>query len=416
MATPRPSRRPDLEVHLGASGQVVGRLHLGSGRRSAFSYDQGWLRDARFFTLSPDLQPVTGVQHPRQAFFLALEDTTPDAWGERVIRRAHAKLRPEDRDTPALDPVDFVMWVDDEARVGALRLFDPQAGVYLRVGGPQRHVPPLAELDKVLRAARALEDGTESAQDLRYLLGQGTSLGGARPKSTVRDTDGRLAVGKFPSQADRRDVIRGEVLAMQLAARAGIRVAPARVEVIGGTAVAVIRRFDRSGDGGRIPYVSAATMLQSDGRDATHAYTELVDVLLQAGADPIADIHELWRRLVFNFLICNTDDHLRNTGFLYDARQRGWRLSPAFDLNPMPGDRRESKTWLTEDAGVIDSRDMLLVAAPYFRLDAAQAQAIWGEVIQAVEGWRAVARGLGMRSADLLDFEPAFAQEGRAGT
>lgn len=410
MAIPRPSRRTDLEVHLGTSGQLVGRLHLGSGKRSAFGYDEGWLRDTRFFTLSPDLQPVAGVQHPAQVFFLALEDTAPDAWGERVIRRAHAKLRQEDRDTPALDPVDFALWVDDEARIGALRLYDPQASVYLRAGGPHRQVPPLLELDKVLHAARALEDGTESAQDLRYLLGQGTSLGGARPKSTVRDTDGRLAVGKFPGQSDRRDVIRGEVLAMKLAARAGIHVAAARVEMIGDTAVAIIRRFDRADDRSRIPYVSAATMLQSDGRDTTHAYTELVDVLLQTGADPITDIHELWRRLIFNFLICNTDDHLRNTGFLYDARQRGWRLSPAFDLNPMPGDRRESKTWLTEDSGVIDSRDMLMAGAPWFRLDTAQATAIWNEVAQAVAGWHAVGRGLGMRDTDLFDFEPAFAQ------
>ncbi len=197
---------------------------------------------------------------------------------------------------------------------------------------------------------------------------------------------------------------------MQLAAKAGIRAAAARVEVIGSTAVAVIRRFDRTDDGGRIPYVSAATMLQSDGRDPTHAYTELVDVLLQTGADPIADIHELWRRLVFNFLICNTEDYLRNTGFLYDARQRGWRLSPTFDLNPMPDDHREGKTWLTEDTGVIDSRDMLMATASYFRLDAAQAQAIWSEVAQAVAGWRAVARGLGMRGTDLLDFEPAFVE------
>src|SRR5690606_27676922 len=211
-----------------------------------------------------------------------------------------------------------------------------------------RHVPPLLELDRVLQAARALEDGTESKQDLQYLLGQGTSLGGARPKSTVRDTDGRLALGKFPSQADQRDVIRGEVLAMKLAANAGITVAETRIELINGTAVAIIRRFDRNDEGARIPYLSAASMLQSDGRDAIHAYTELVDVLLQDGASPIADIHQLWRRLAFNFLICNTDDHLRNTGFLYDARNHGWRLAPAFDLNPMPGDRRESKTWLTE--------------------------------------------------------------------
>jgi len=147
----------------------------------------------------------------------------------------------------------------------------------------------------------------------------------------------------------------------------------------------------------------------SDG-DATHASPELVDVLLQTGADPIADIQELWRRLAFNFLICNTDDHLRNTGFLYDARHRGWRLSPAFDLNPMPGDRRESKTWLTEDAGVIDNRDMLMAAAPYFRLDTVQAKVIWSEVAQAVQDWRTLARTLGMRGTDMQDFEPAFVE------
>ena len=402
------SRRRDLEVHLGSSGQVIGRLYMSSGKRSAFSYDERWLRDARFFTISPDLLPVLSVQYPQQVFFRALEDTAPDSWGERVIRRAHAKLRQQDRDTPVLEAVDFLTWVDDEARAGALRLFDPQAGVYLRSDGALRHVPPLLELDKVVQAASALEAGTESAQDLQYLLGQGTSLGGARPKSTVRDIDGRLALGKFPSQADKRDVIRGEVLAMRLAAKAGITAATARVEIIGETAVAIIRRFDRTDEGGRIPYMSAATMLQSDGRDSTHAYSELVDALLQEGADPIADIHELWRRLVFNFLICNTDDHLRNTGLLYDVRHHGWRLSPAFDLNPMPGDRRESKTWLTEDSGPIDSRDVLMEGAPYFRLDPDQATSIWGEVAEAVEGWRRAGRALGMRGTDLTDFEPAF--------
>ena len=403
-----PSRRQDLEVHLGTSGQVVGRLHLGSGKRSAFSYDETWLRDARFFNLSPDLPPVPGVQHPQGVFFHALEDTGPDAWGERVIRRAHAKLRQKDRSLAPLAPVDFLLWVDDEARVGALRLFDPQSGIYLNSGNEQRHVPPLVELDRVLKAALALEDGKESEQDLQYLLGRGTSLGGARPKSTVRDTDGALALGKFPSQADQRDVIRGEVLAMNLAAKAGIRVAEARVELIKDTPVAIIRRFDRSADGGRIPYLSAASMLQVSGRDDVHAYTELVDALLQDGADPIADMQELWRRLVFNFLICNTDDHLRNTAFLYDARNNGWRMAPAFDLNPMPGDLRESKTWLTEDSGPIDSREVLMEGAPYFRLNREEATAIWEEVARVVASWRSMARKLGMRSTDLIDFSPAF--------
>lgn len=407
MATKSP-KRPHLEVHLGSSGQVVGRLYVGTGKRSAFSYDERWLQDPRFFTLSPDLQSVLSVQHPQTIFFRALEDTAPDSWGERVIRRAYTKLRQKGHETSALGPVDFILWVDDEARVGALRLFDPLGKVYVHSGATHRHVPPLVELGKVVQATRALEEGTETEQDLHYLLGQGTSLGGARPKSTVYDTDGSLALGKFPSQADQRDVIRGEVLAMHLAAKAGVNAAVARVELINGTAVAIIQRFDRDDDGGRIPYVSAATMLLSDGRDATHAYTELVDVLLQEGANPIADIHELWRRLVFNFLICNTDDHLRNTGFLYDARNRGWRLSPAFDLNPMPGDRRESKTWLTEDSGPIDSQNVLMDGAPYFRLSADQASAIWTNVAHAVSSWRSVAKGLGMGGTSLVDFGPAF--------
>lgn len=397
-----------LEVRLGEKGLLVGRLFISSGRRSGFAYDERWLASPDFFNLSPELQQVPGVQYPAGLFFLALEDTAPDSWGERVIRRAHAKLRRTGNIHEALMPVDFILWVDDAVRVGALRLFDVAQRCYLRSGSEHRHVPPLIELEAVLQASRALESGNESEQDLHYLLGRATSLGGARPKSTVIDLDGCLALGKFPSQADQRDVIRGEVLAMQLAGQAGIRAANCRVELIGDTAVAVVRRFDRTDSGGRVPYLSAASLLQSSGRDQEHAYTELVDVLLQVGADPMADIHELWRRLVFNYLICNTDDHLRNTAFLYDARSRGWRLSPAFDLNPMPGDLRESKTWLAEDTGPIDNKQMLMDAADYFRLNTSESVAIWGQVERAVANWKSLARQLDMGAADLADFGPAF--------
>lgn len=402
------ANRQELEVHLGAGGQVVGRLLFSSGKRSAFRYDEQWLQSDRYFAVSPDLQPVLTVQHPAGVYFRSLEDTGPDSWGERVIRRAHAKMREKERDVPPLDPVDYLTWVDDEARLGALRLFNPEQRIYLHTAGVHRHVPPLVELDKVLHAAHALEDGTESAEDLQYLIGRGTSLGGARPKSTVLDTDGWLALGKFPSQADKRDVVRGEVLAMHLAAKAGIRVADARVAMINDTAVAVIRRFDRTANGARIPYMSAATMLLVDGREEEHAYTELVNVLLKEGSRAIADIQELWRRLVFNFLICNTDDHLRNTGLLYDARGKGWRLAPAFDLNPMPGNRRESKTWLTEDSGLIDSKLTLMDGARYFRLTQQDAVTIWAQVEAAVSAWRNVGSQLGMSSSALVDFAPAM--------
>ena len=402
----RPQR---LEVHLGTSGLCVGMLFLNNQKRSAFSYTEDWLSHPDFFSISPELDASLAIQYPHEVYFRALEDTAPDSWGERVIRRAHAKLR---KDNPALTylaPIDYLLWVDDDARVGALRLFDPQTQTYLHSGSGHRHIPPVVELGSVLFAAQALEAGTENELDLRYLLGNGTSLGGARPKSNVIDLDGSLAIGKFPSQADQRDVIRGEVLAMQLAKKAGINAAPARVETINGKAVAIITRFDRTTKGARIPYLSAASLLQSTGRE-DHAYTELVEAILREGANPIEDIQELWRRLVFNFLICNTDDHLRNTAFLYDTRKRGWRLAPAFDLNPMPSDKRESKTWLTEETGPITNKEMLLEHANYFRLSGDEATAIFNQVEQAVSHWRVLAKNIGMSASDLADFEPAFKQ------
>lgn len=399
---------PELEVHLGETGVALGKLYLNNERRTGFSYFESWLQDPRFFNISPDLQPVVGIQYPQQVFFLALQDTAPDSWGERVIRRAHAKQRQTDKSLPPLMPTDFLLWVDDEARMGALRVFDVKTQRYLRAGMDHQHISPLVELDKVLAATAALEAGEESLQDLQYLLGRGTSLGGARPKSTVRDSNGSLALGKFPSQADQRDVIRGEVLVMQLAELAGINAAKARVEMINGKTVAIITRFDRTQRGARIPYLSAASMLQSSGRDQDHAYTELVEALLRHGSNPIEDIHQLWRRLVFNYLVCNTDDHLHNTGFLYDIKNKGWRLSPAFDLNAMPNDLRESKTWLTEGAGPINSKEQLLENAHYFRLETKQAQKIWDEVEAAVQSWKVLARKLGMDASAIVDFEAAF--------
>lgn len=397
-----------LEVHLGESGIVLGTLYLNNERRTGFGYSDTWLQHPKFFNISPDLQAVSGIQYPQHVFFLALQDTAPDSWGERVIRRAHAKQRQINKNITPLMPTDFLLWVDDEARMGALRVYDADNQRYLHSGTEHRHIPPLMDLGQVLSAATALEAGTENLQDLQYLLGRGTSLGGARPKSTVRDLDGTLALGKFPSQADQRDVIRGEVLAMQLATLAGINAARTRVEIVNQKAVAIITRFDRTQTGARIPYLSAASMLQSTGRDQEHAYTELVQILLQRGSNPIADIHQLWRRLVFNYLICNTDDHLHNTGFLYDAKNKGWRLSPAFDLNPMPNDLRESKTWLTEDSGPINNKKQLLEEAVHFRLHKEQAETIWKEVEATIRSWKTQARKLKMDNSSLIDFEAAF--------
>lgn len=412
----KPDVSEALDLHVGTAGLRVGQLlYVSQGRRelSQFVYDETWLAHPDRFEISPDLPLQSGYQTRRapravdSAFHFALADTEPDAWGRRVIDRAHAKLRRTQPDLRPLNELDYLCAVDDFSRVGALRLC--RAGRYLRTEEDgRRTTPPFIELERIADATRAIEAGTDTAEDLRYLQGKGTSLGGMRPKCTVLDEHGRLAIGKFPSIGDTISVTRAEVLALRLARAAGIDAAGARCVKVGGTPVALIERFDRTDDGRRIPYLSAASMLQAS-REEEHAYTEIVDVMQQRGARPLDDARQLWRRLVFNLLITNTDDHLQNLGFLYDGDRR-WRLAPAFDVNPMPGKLRESKTWLTEDTGPIDSIDMLLDACGYFSLTREQALVVTGEVFDAVQGWRRIGQSteIGMTARELDDLEDAF--------
>lgn len=412
----RPGISETIEVRLGTAGLAVGRLsYVCQGRRevSQFAYADSWLAHQDRFEISPDLpleagyQPKRAVNTQDSVFHFALADTEPDAWGRRVIDRAHAKAR---RANPALAPLnelDYLCAVDDFSRVGALRLC--KEGKYLRAtDGGRRTTPPLIELERIYRATRAVETSKETDEDLRYLQGKGTSLGGMRPKCTVLDENGRLAIGKFPSIGDTINVTRGEVLALRLAHAAGIETARSRCVTINGTPVAVIERFDRIDDDRRIPYLSAASMLQAS-RQEDRAYTEIVDCMRQRCARPDADAQQLWRRLAFNLLITNTDDHLQNLGFLYDGNGL-WRLAPAFDLNPMPNKLRESKTWLTEDTGPIDTIEMLLAACSYFALSRPQALLILAEVLDAVLQWRQVAltHEVGLTTEELEAFEDAF--------
>jgi len=260
----------------------------------------------------------------------------------------------------------------------------------------------------VYQASRALERGQETAEDLRYLQGRGTSLGGLRPKCTLVDEDGHLAIGKLPSVDDARSVTRGEVLALKLAARAGLDAAQARIVTLDEVPLAVIRRFDRDATDRRIPYQSAASLLQA-ARDEDRSYTELADAIRTHGHAPTQDLRQLWRRLVFNLLITNVDDHLRNHGFLHVARGL-WRLAPAFDINPFPDKDRESKTWLSEKDGPITDLRMLLARAAGFALSAEQALGVVAEVHAAVSNWRALASGpqVGLKTAELDDFASAF--------
>lgn len=421
MAVAAPSRQ-QVQVCIGKAGMPLGSLvYMQHGRREncAFAYDETWLNSPAHFNVSTDLQLVPGYQPHKAAsvhdsvFHGAIADTVPDAWGRRVIARDHAKRRKNDPRLSALTELDYLLAVDDFSRVGALRLRDPNGnGNWHRtVSQGQRSTPPLIELERIYQASRAVERGQETAEDLRYLQGKGTSLGGMRPKCTLVDEDGRLAIGKFPSVNDARSVTRGEVLALKLATLAGVEAAPARIALLGDEPVAVIRRFDRDESDGRIPYQSAASMLQAS-REDDRSYTEIADVIRSHGHAPTEDVRQLWRRLVLNLLITNVDDHLQNHGFLH-VEHGLWRLAPAFDINPFPDKDRESKTWLSEQDGPITDVRMLLARAPYFALDKEQALAVLGEVHAAVANWRRVALSaeVGLRAADLNDFAPAFEHE-----
>jgi serine/threonine-protein kinase HipA len=303
--------------------------------------------------------------------------------------------------------VQSTLAVDDVNRVGALR-FQDEAGVFRRAPEEgRRTVPPLVELATLMTASRAVETNTETAADLAYLRGRGTSLGGLRPKCSVIDSDGSLSIGKFPSIGDDRAVTKGEVLALQLAKAAGINTPQARLVDSDGLPVTLIRRFDRVA-AGRLMYVSAATLLRVETGDPTeHTYTEIVDAIRQRGAHAQADIEELWRRIAYSILITNVDDHLHNHGFLHVARGQ-YRLSPAFDINPFPDRQRELKTWISEEAGPAASIEALISVAPYFKLDTDSAIRILAQVEAAVSTWRSRGRELGMTPAELDQFADAF--------
>jgi len=379
-----------------------------------FAYFQDWLDHADTFNVSPDLTATPGYQTRKPVtkedslFFLALGDTEPDAWGRRVIARAHAKRREDDSNLGALTELDYLCSVDDFSRMGALRLRNSRGAYLESVPAGRRATPPMFELEKMLSSSRAVELGTETTQDLAYLRGKGTSLGGMRPKCSILDEEGYLALGKFPSIKDERNVTRAEVLALKLADLAGITAAKAHVSVVQGTPVAVVRRFDRTTDDGRIPYMSGATLLRAN-RQEDRAYTEVLAVMKGVCQNYVDDAQELWRRQVFNHLITNVDDHLQNMGFLYMGGNQ-WQLSPAFDVNPMPDKDRESKTWLTEDTGPITSMPQLLAQAPQFALTSAQALAIVRNLVVAILQWRAVGQSadVGMTTQELNEFAPAF--------
>ena len=398
-------------VDLNGVPYLVGRLWARTRKNkegATFEYDARWLEHRERFSLEPALKLGPGPFHtPADTpMFGAIGDSAPDRWGRALMRRMERRRAEREKQTPrTLQEIDYLLLVDDEARQGALRFAEIEGGPFLRKEGAKR-TPPLLELPELLSAAERVADDKDTEEDLRLLLAPGSSLGGARPKASVRDKDGHLAIAKFPRRDDDYNTVVWEAIALTLAHRAGIPVPDARIETVGDKPVLVLRRFDRR-DGRRIPFLSSMSML--DARDnQMRSYMEIADALRQHGAAAKDDIRELWRRIVFNVLISNTDDHLRNHGFLYQG-PAGWRLSPAYDLNPVPVDikPRILTTAINEDDNTA-SLDVAMGVAPYFELDDARARADAGAVARAVATWRDEATRHGLTKEECARMASAF--------
>jgi serine/threonine-protein kinase HipA len=388
-------------VDLDDKPHLVGRLWARSrqGRESAtFEYDSSWLKHPSRFALEPALVLSHGRHHTAagRRLFGAIGDSAPDRWGRLLIQREERrKARDAKRQPHTLNEVDYLVAVGDIARQGALRFKESEDGPFLAAGV---QIPPLVRLSALLNASLHITADGGSDDDLRLLLAPGSSLGGSRPKASVLDKDGALSVAKFPQHGDLIPTIDWESVALSLASKAGIPVPVWRMEKTGNRHVLLLRRFDRD-TGRRIPFLSAMSMLDAEDNDQ-RSYLEIADALRQYGAKPEQDCAQLWRRVVFSILISNTDDHLRNHGFLYAAG--GWRLAPAYDLNPVPVDiKPRILTTAIDEADGTASLDLAYQVAEHFGLKPDAAKAIAREVGAAVQSWREVAKSGGLSANEI---------------
>mgnify|MGYP003412025446 FL=1 len=385
----------------------------------SFEYDEGWLARAPAQSLDPSLGLYGGAQYApsdRDNFRVFL-DSCPDRWGRVLMTRREAQLaRSEGRKERKLLESDFLLGVHDSHRMGALRFRATKDGPFLD-DNQDMASPPWTSLRKLEQVSLALErddseDDPDYAQWLRMLIAPGGSLGGARPKASVLDDNGALWIAKFPSRRDDDDVGAWEGVIHELAKRVGIETATAQARKFGSDHHTFLaKRFDRNPDGSRVHFASAITLLQrSDGDDASSgaSYLELAELIMKSGSQTDRDLEELWRRIVFSICVSNTDDHLRNHGFLLGPS--GWALAPAYDMNPNPqGAGLKLNISETDNA-----QDLQLVreVAGFFRIQDARATAIIDGVAAAVRQWRAVAKKYGITRDEQARMAPAFEHAG----
>ena len=398
--------------------QFIGLLQSSYARGKeilSFEYAKNWLQSSFAQEIDPDLGLYSGVQHLRDKKnnFGAFLDSSPDRWGRVLMDRRESILaRMENRPRKNLNESDYLLGVFDEQRMGALRFKETASGVFMN---DNRHfaIPPWTSIRELEQACYQLEnelyeDDSELLKWLYMLLAPGSSLGGARPKAGVRNIDGSLWIAKFPSKDDKYDVGAWEIIVNELAQMAGLNVTQAMAKPFYDKHHTFLtKRFDRTANGQRLHFASAMTLLgYTDGvsfQDGA-SYLELVEFIIRKGANVNRNLEELFRRIVFFICVSNTDDHLRNHGFLLTSN--GWTLSPAYDINPNP-----KGTGLKLNISAHDNSldlDLATEVAFFFRLTNAQATAIIQKTVDAVSKWEQIAKKYKISKDEMNKMSSAF--------
>lgn len=390
---------------------VLSALYAKGKKAFSFEYNKGWVKSKGQLLIDPDIQFYTGLQYPNnKENFGVFLDSMPDTWGKTLMRRrAVQEAKKREEKVKTLYEIDYLLGVYDESRMGALRFKTNIDGAFLDSNNITP-TPPWSSIGELQEAAKQFENDDENElakKWLTVLMAPGSSLGGARPKANILDNDKNLWIAKFPAKNDIIDKAAWEYLIYQLAIKAEINMSECKIQKIAGNYNTFFtKRFDRE-NGERIHFSSAMTMTgntEETIRDNPASYLELAIFLQNHGCNINENLKQLWRRIIFNIAVSNTDDHLRNHGFI--LTNNGWILSPAYDLNPSID---KDGLALNIDTGnnALDY-DLAKSVGEYFRLDENQMDEIINEVIEVVSAWRIIATKIGISNRELVLMEKAF--------
>ena len=412
------TNKTDIQVFAHWQGMQEARLigtlsaHQAKGRKAfSFAYNLAWIQSEEQRLLDPDIDWYTGSQFPvgKENFGIFL-DSMPDRWGRMLMERRELERAKEyGRTVKPLYDIDFLLGVQDESRMGALRFKSEPEGKFLS-NDPTFSIPPISSIRELQFAASMIEKEEEHASVkkwLEILLAPASSLGGARPKANIYDEHAQMWIAKFPSKNDRIDKGAWEYLIHLLAQKAGVNMADCMLKQLGGNDHTFLtKRFDRIGNN-RIHFASAMTMTgntEESLKDQFPSYLDLAEIIQFSGAKVKEDLQQLWRRIVFNIVVSNTDDHLRNHGFL--LTKGGWRLSPAYDLNPSI-DKKGLSLNINMDDNDLDLA-LALEVGEFFQLNKSEMSKIIDEVQSVVKDWREIAKALNISRNEQERMAAAF--------